>query len=48
MSRIIVSSKIIARIDKLRETLESEMELPYNREDVIQMALTAFEDVRSG
>ena len=47
-SKVKVSPEIIERIDNLRVELEKELGYPFGQEDVIQMALTAFEDVRGG
>lgn len=43
-----LSSETLGRIDKLRKELEKEYEIPYSREDLIETALTALEDVRNG
>lgn len=39
---------IIARIDELRFVVGKETGFEYDREEIIEMAIRAFEDVREG
>lgn len=43
-----LSPEALRRIDNLRAELEEEMGMCWDRGDVIDSALTAFEDVRNG
>lgn len=48
MVKITLDEETTKRIDILRVELEKEMGYSYGREDIIEKALRAFEDVRSG
>jgi YbbR domain-containing protein len=48
MVKITLAEDTIERIDALRVELEKEMGYSYTREELIDKALTALEDVRNG
>jgi len=48
MIKITLSEDTIKRIDALKSELNKEFGFEGGREEVIEMALTAFEDVRGG
>ncbi len=48
MVKIALDEETTKRIDVLRVELEKEMGYSYTRDEIIEKALTAFEDVRNG
>jgi len=46
--RVKLSAETMARIHNLRNEISEEMDFAYGVEDLINIALTALEDVRSG
>jgi len=48
MVKITLDEETTKRIDALRKELETEMGYSYTRDEIIEKALTAFEDVRQG
>jgi predicted DNA-binding protein len=48
MVKIALDEETTKRIDVLRVELEKEMGYSYTRDEIIEKALTAFEDVRQG
>lgn len=48
MKKITLSDDVVERINKLKKELRKDFDRDYSVEDVIEKALQAFEDVRSG
>jgi hypothetical protein len=48
MVAVKLDRETIARIDELRFVIGKETGFDYDREEIINMALTAFNDVREG